>query len=578
MHFAVFSAHATRVELCLFDTPYATAPSVSIPLPEQTDMVWHGYLPDVRPGQLYGYRLWGPYDPAAGHRFNPCKVVIDPYAKAIGRSVRWDDSLFGYQIGHADADLSFDERDNAAFAPLGAVIDPAFTWGDDRHPRTPLHPAVPPGLRGTYEALTTEAALAHLTSLGVTAVELMPVHHHAYDRHLVDQGLANYWGYNTLSFFAPDIRYATTGQPTDSVLEFKRMVKALHSAGLEVILDVVYDHFGPAGAYATALSADYLTDRHRTPWGDAINLDGPGSDEVRRTGRDVLLIAEDDRNLARLLRPVDAGGVDLDGVWSDDLHHELHVHLTGERHGYYRDYTGQVEHIAATMRRGWFFTGQFSAHAGGARGSDPASWRAATALLLLGPQTPLLFMGQEWAASTPFLYFTAHDGALGEAVTRGRLAEFGAWDRGPEGRGEEGRGGERPRRQVPDPQALSTFQASCLQWDERDRPPHARVLSLTRALLTLRGATPAAVGDTGTATAIDHQLIAFTRGPLLVVVCLSGEGRIVLPDGDGPPLEIALSTEDPSFVDDPHPVVDSADEPVCVVFQRPGAVVLRRRG
>lgn len=180
MHFAVFSAHATRVELCLFDTPYATAPSVSMPLPEQTDLVWHGYLPDVRPGQLYGYRLWGPYDPAAGHRFNPCKVVIDPYAKPIGRSVRWDDSLFGYQIGHADADLSFDERDNAAFAPLAAVIDPAFTWGDDGHPRTPLHPAVPPGLRGTYEALTTEAALAHLTSLGVTAVELMPVHHHAY--------------------------------------------------------------------------------------------------------------------------------------------------------------------------------------------------------------------------------------------------------------------------------------------------------------------------------------------------------------------------------------------------------------
>ncbi len=258
VNFAIFSAHATRVELCLFDSPDAVTPSACIPLPEQTDMVWHGYLPDARPGQLYGYRVAGPYDPAAGHRFNPSKLLIDPYAKAIGRSVRWDDSVFGYQIGHADGDLSFDTRDDARFAPLGAVIDPAFTWGDDRHPRTPwhktviyemhvkgfsmLHPRVPPGLRGTYEALTTEPALDHLIKLGVTAVELMPVHHHSYDRHLVDRGLANYWGYNTLSFFAPDIRYASTGLPTDSVLEFKRMVKALHSAGLEVILDVVYNH------------------------------------------------------------------------------------------------------------------------------------------------------------------------------------------------------------------------------------------------------------------------------------------------------------------------------------------------
>jgi glycogen operon protein len=258
VNFAIFSAHATRVDLCLFDSPDATARPACVPLPEHTDMVWHGYLPDVRPGQLYGFRVHGPYEPQSGHRFNPHKILIDPYAKSVGRPIQWDDSVFGYRLGHADADLSFDTGDSAPFAPLAAVIDSAFTWGDDRPPRTPwhktviyemhvkgfsrLHPCIPGHLRGTYEALTTEPALEHLLKLGVTAVELMPVHHHSYDRHLVDRGLANYWGYNTLSFFAPDIRYSASGLPADSVREFKRMVKALHNAGLEVILDVVYNH------------------------------------------------------------------------------------------------------------------------------------------------------------------------------------------------------------------------------------------------------------------------------------------------------------------------------------------------
>jgi glycogen operon protein len=270
VNFAIFSAHATRVELCLFDSPDATAPSECVVLPEHTDMVWHGYLPDVRPGQLYGYRVHGPYDPGSGHRFNPHKVVLDPYAKSIGRSVRWDDSLFGYTVGDPRGDLSFDQRDNAAFASLSAVIDPAFTWGDDSPPRTPwhntviyemhvkgftrLHPNIPEPIRGTYEALTTEAAIDHLQGLGVTAVELMPVHHHAYDRHLVERGLANYWGYNTLGFFAPDTRYSSSANPEESVREFKRMVKALHSAGLEVILDVVYNHTAEGNHFGPTLS------------------------------------------------------------------------------------------------------------------------------------------------------------------------------------------------------------------------------------------------------------------------------------------------------------------------------------
>jgi isoamylase len=260
VNFALFSARATKVELCLFDSPTATRESHRVTLPEQTDMVWHGYMPDIRPGQLYGYRVHGPYDPQAGHRFNPNKVVMDPYAKAVGRTVRWGQyEMFGYKGGDPAADLSFDDRDNAAFAPMGTVIDSTFTWGDDRPPRTPWnrtiiyemhvrgftmrHPRVPELLRGTYEALTTDEALDHLVSLGITAVELMPVHHFLNDQHLVERGLSNYWGYNTFCYFAPEIRYAAAGHMGDAtVREFKRMVRALHSAGLEVILDVVYNH------------------------------------------------------------------------------------------------------------------------------------------------------------------------------------------------------------------------------------------------------------------------------------------------------------------------------------------------
>jgi isoamylase len=256
VNFALFSEHATRVELCLFDSLDAVSESLTIPLTEQTDMVWHGYFPDVRPGQLYGYRVHGPYEPHHGHRFNPNKVVMDPYARVVGRRVHWDDSLFGFLTGQEDT--TFDNRDSAAHAPLAAVVDSAFTWGDDRPLRTPWHetliyelhvkgftirhPSVPDHLRGTYLGLSSESAIRHLVSLGVTAVELMPVHHHVDDWHLVQRGLSNYWGYNTLAYFAPDARYATSGSPLECVREFKMMVRALHAAGLEVILDVVYNH------------------------------------------------------------------------------------------------------------------------------------------------------------------------------------------------------------------------------------------------------------------------------------------------------------------------------------------------
>jgi isoamylase len=268
VNFAIFSEHANRVELCLFDSLSAEVESVTIPLLEQTDMVWHGYLPDVHPGQLYGYRVHGPYAPERGHRFNPNKLVMDPYAKVVGRTTRWNEALFGFSIDGDDT--TFDSRDSAAYAPIAAVADTAFTWGDDRPLRTPWHktliyelhvkgftklnPYIPEARRGTYLGLATESSIHHLTSLGVTAVELMPVHHHTDEWHLVRKGLRNYWGYNTLSYFAPDIRYSSSSSPVGAVREFKMMVRALHAAGLEVILDVVYNHTAEGNHLGPTLS------------------------------------------------------------------------------------------------------------------------------------------------------------------------------------------------------------------------------------------------------------------------------------------------------------------------------------
>jgi isoamylase len=270
VNFALFSENATRVELCLFDSPEAPNASVQIDLHEQTDMVWHGFVRGLRPGQLYGYRVHGPYDPKAGHRFNPAKIVLDPYAHAIGRQIRWADQNFGYRVGDPDSDMTRDDRDNAATAPLAAVIDPAFSWGDDRRPRTPWHetiiyemhvkgftkrhPGIPEALRGTYAGLASEPGIRYLRELGVTAVELMPVHHHVDDRHLIERGLTNYWGYNTLAFLAPDVRYASVSDPAEQVREFKMMVRALHAAGIEVILDVVYNHTGEGNHMGPTLS------------------------------------------------------------------------------------------------------------------------------------------------------------------------------------------------------------------------------------------------------------------------------------------------------------------------------------
>lgn len=257
VNFAIFSDNARAVELCLFDQPYGERATASILLPERSNQIWHAYLPDVRPGQLYGYRVDGAYDPAHGHRFNRSKLLIDPYAKAIAGDVRWHDAVHGYAVGGREADLSRDTRDSAAYVPKGVVVDDSFTWSGDRRPHvharemviyeahvkslTNLHPLVPEALRGTYLGLCSEPMIDHFRRLGVTTIELLPVHHGLQERHLVEKGLSNYWGYSTLGFFAPDPRFAT-GDDGRQVAEFKTMVKTLHSAGLEVILDVVYNH------------------------------------------------------------------------------------------------------------------------------------------------------------------------------------------------------------------------------------------------------------------------------------------------------------------------------------------------
>ncbi len=263
VNFALFSEHATAVELCLFDVADSAREYARVPLEEHTDQVWHAYLPEIRPSQLYAYRVHGPYAPHEGHRFNPAKLVLDPYAKAIAGTIRISDPLFGYRRGHPDADLARDNTDSAEQMPKCVVVDQAFSWGDDVAPSTPWHntiiyelhvkgftaqhPDVPMDLRGTYSGLASPPMLEYLKSLGITAVELMPVHQSITEQRLLDMGLTNYWGYSSIGYFAPDARFASSGLLGQQVPEFKSMVRSFHREGIEVILDVVYNHTGEHG-------------------------------------------------------------------------------------------------------------------------------------------------------------------------------------------------------------------------------------------------------------------------------------------------------------------------------------------
>jgi len=531
------------------------------------------------------------------------------------------------------------------------VVDPArFAWTDAGFAGVPLEDLVLYELHvGTFTPEGTFAAAARrlpdLAELGVTAVELMPVADFA--------GMRN-WGYDGAALFAPARCY---GAPDD----LRRFVDAAHALGLAVHLDVVYNHLGPDGAYAAAFSRRFFSERHRSPWGAGINLDGPHARGVRDffianslhwireyhmdglrldathamvdegarhflaelsarvragAGRPVVLMAEDSRNLAHLPRPEAEGGWGLDGAWADDFHHEVRVLLAGDRDGYYVDYRGHAADLAAIVRRGWLYTGQPSKYLGRPRGTDPtglaprrfvfcvqnhdqvgnramgerlhhqvepAAFHAAVALLLCAPQVPLLFMGQEWAASTPFRYFTDHAPELGRLVTRGRREEFRRFASFAD---------EATRAGIPDPQDVATFEGSRLEWGERAAEPHASTLRLHRALLALRRRAPAlrdARVGAHEAVALDDVTLALRReaedGPPLVLVArLSGGGEVTVPAAllrGALPAEwcIALSTEEAAFAPDARPVTATArPDGVRVAFARPGAVLLAYEG
>lgn len=304
-NFALYADNATGVELCLFNSIKDETETIRIKMIERSHQVWHVFLPEISPGQLYGYRVDGAYEPLKGHRFNANKLLLDPYAKAIAGVIEWHDALFGYDVGSPEEDLSFNVLDSAPFIPKCVVVDQTFDWGDDHALKTPLHksmiyemhvrgftmthPEIPEDIRGTYAGISHPVTIAYLKSLGITAVELMPIHHFVADRHLKERGLTNYWGYNSIGFFAPDARYSSSGVLGEQVLEFKTMVKELHSAGIEVILDVVYNHtaegnhLGPTLSFKGVDNASYyrLMDDARyyndyTGTGNTLNANLPG--------------------------------------------------------------------------------------------------------------------------------------------------------------------------------------------------------------------------------------------------------------------------------------------------------------
>lgn len=571
--------------------------------------IFERLVPAARAGDRYSYRIGGgPARPDPASRFQPDGIhgpseVIDPSPYV------WCDHDWR---GVSPRELVVYELHVGTFSP-----------------------------GGTFDGAA--AKLAALRDLGVTAVELMPIADFA--------GVRN-WGYDGVALFAPCRAY---GRPDD----LRRFVDRAHQLGLGVMLDVVYNHLGPEGSYLPEFYPAYFTDRHRTPWGHALNLDDEGSELVRRfildnarhwiaeyhldglrldathalvedrngaivrdivraakdiSTRPVYVHAEDHRNLAPMIDDAADGGWGLDGVWADDFHHVVRRLVAGDAHGYYADFRGAPEELARIITQGWLYTGQPSPRQGTPRGTDPSrvpmsrfvvclqnhdqignramgdrlhhrvpaeAWRAASVLLLTAPMTPLLFMGQEWAASSPFLYFTDLEPDLGRLVTEGRRREFADFPEFAD---------ESRRDAIPDPQSAATHAASRLRWEERAEPAHAAVLALYTDLLALRRAHPALGADdslAGDAEAPDEGTLVMRRsdgeGVFWVVVRLAGAGAADLAPlaqrrGDeGGDWTVVLTTEDPRYTLDPAaPSIDTAGAAPHVRFARPGAVILRR--
>ncbi|HVL67889.1 MAG TPA: malto-oligosyltrehalose trehalohydrolase [Vicinamibacterales bacterium] len=531
------------------------------------------------------------------------------------------------------------------------VVDPqTFAWTDTRwRPRIVNDLVVYELHVGTFSPEGTfvgvEARLPYLRDLGITAIELMPVADFAGGRN---------WGYDGVALFAPSRAY---GRPDD----LRRLVDAAHRHGLSVILDVVYNHLGPEGAYLPRFSSRYLTEKHHTPWGGAVNLDDRGSEHVRRfildnalhwireyhidglrldathalidhssrhfieelvatlrgrAGRNVVIHAEDHRNKAGMIEDPAEHGWGLDGVWADDFHHVVRRMTAGDEHGYFADFAGTSRELAAIIRQGWLYTGQHSRHMNHARGTDPshvpmhrfvvciqnhdqignramgdrlhhtidaAAWRAASVVLLTAPMTPLLFMGQEWAASSPFQYFTDLEPELGALVTEGRRREFADF---PEFSSPDA------RERIPDPQAATTFENSRLRWDELTQGDHRRSLALYRQLLALRREYRALAGDNrtaGQATAPDDESLVVRRSDgrdtYWVVARFRSGGTIGLVEAAaaldvdlrGLSLELVLDTEHAEFAEDPPAIGPPAGAGLDITFARAGAVILRER-
>ena len=598
--FTVWAPEAERVDVVLVHPDYSMTRALSR-LPNGCFSAWE---PDVEAGTRYCFRLNGGHEyPDPASRFQPdgvhgASMVVDP------NRFEWTDD--GWR-GVARDELVVYELHVGTFTP-----------------------------EGTFAGV--QSRLEYLASLGVTAIELMPVAEAAGTRN---------WGYDGVDLFAPSHHYGT---PDD----LRLLVDAAHRHGLAVILDVVYNHVGPDGAYLSAFSASYFTTRHASPWGPSVNLDGEGSEQVRAflienalhwiaeyrvdglrldathtlvdhsalhflaelservratTHRPVILIAEDERNLTAIVEPRPRG-YGLDAVWADDFHHHIRRAVAGDSEGYFADFSGSARDLAATIRQGWFYTGQTPARSGEPRGTDPAgidprrmviclqnhdqignrafgdrlhhhidlaTYRAISALLLFAPETPLLFMGQEWAATSPFLFFTDHDQTIGRLVTEGRRSEFSEFSAFTD---------ERTRDRIPDPQDPETFAASRLAWDEMWSPSHAGVLRLYRGLIALRRHVVDRVAGSRlvSAEALDEHTVAVAHGTHAIVARLAGAGRVSL----DPPLDlgartsardVVLTTEDREFAvagRPPRVIVGEAGA-ALIEFDGPAAVIVRRR-